>query len=98
MDQDDSEGDVGGKEDEEELPEIERNIRTALDWKRRHFLIYTLFTSFFLMIKLEFSYTVIFGKNILYFQVGYTFLDIIIEQVLTRVVMGEALLVSPILS
>ena len=31
------------------------------------------------MIKLEFSYSQIFGQNILYFQVGYTFLDILIE-------------------
>ena len=49
------------------------------------------------MIKLEFSYTEVFGKNILTFLVIFMILDIFIEQLLTRVIMSEALLVSPLL-
>lgn len=51
----------------------------------------------FLMVKLEFSYTEVFGKNILAFLVLFTVGDLILEQLLTRVLMSEALLVSPIL-
>ena len=56
-----------------------------------------LVVALFLMIKLEFSYTDIFGKNILLFLILFTVFDIVIEQILTRVVMSEALLVMPIL-
>ena len=95
---DEDEEEAGGEGERNELPEEEVNIRTALNWKRRHFLINTFFVSMFLMVKMEFSYTDIFGKNILYFQVGFTFLDVLIEQIITRLVMGEALLSTPILS
>lgn len=50
------------KEDEEvELPEQEGNIVKALIWKRRHFFVNCFFIAIFFMIKLEFSYTNIFG-------------------------------------
>lgn len=56
-----------------------------------------LVSAMFLMIKLEFSYQSMFGKNILYFLCGFTVLDIFIEELLNRYVLGEALLVSPVL-
>lgn len=66
MEEDDS--DAGGKNDEEEeLGEEETNIINALNWKRRHFFINIFFIALFMMIKLEFSYSEIYGKNILYF-------------------------------
>lgn len=85
------------QEEEEEEREEDVRIRNAIDWKRRHFFIACLAISLFLMIKLEFSYTAIFGNNILIFLVAFNFMDIAIEQVLTRIIMGEALLVSPVL-
>jgi hypothetical protein len=47
---------------------------------------------------MEFSYTGIFGKNIIIFQIFFALLDIIIEQIITRVIMGEALMATPLLS
>ena len=49
------------------------------------------------MLKLEFSYTEFFGRNIYTFLILFMILDIFLEQILTRVVMSEAILVSPIL-
>jgi uncharacterized membrane protein len=51
----------------------------------------------FLMVKLEFSYSELFGKSVLEFLVIFTVADLILEQLLVRVLMSEALLVSPIL-
>ena len=53
--------------------------------------------TFILMVKLEFSYTRIFGKNILLFLIFFTVSDLITEQLLLRVFMSEALLVSPLM-
>ena len=49
------------------------------------------------MIKLEFSYKKIFSQNIKVCLALLMILDIVLEQVLVRLVMTEALLVSPIL-
>jgi hypothetical protein len=49
------------------------------------------------MIKVEFSYTDTFSQNIYVFLAIFMILDIIFEQILTRVIMNEALLVSPII-
>ena len=73
------------------------NIRRAIDWKRRHFFVACLVVTLFLMVKLEFSYSELFGKNILACLILFTVGDLILEQLLTRVLMSEALLVSPIL-
>ena len=81
----------------DEEKEEDTKIQQALNWKRRHFFINSLVVALFLMVKLEFSYTEIFGRNILVFLISFTFLDIFIEQLLTRVIMSEALLVAPIL-
>jgi len=48
------------------------------------------------MVKLEFSYTKIFSDNITVFLITFVTLDILIEQLLVRCLMSEALLVSPI--
>lgn len=81
--------------DEEKEEEVK--IKQALNWKRRHFFINLLIVALFLMVKLEFSYTEIFGRNILTFLIIFTFVDILIEQLLTRIIMSEALLVAPVL-
>jgi hypothetical protein len=87
------------KEDEEiDMQEHERNIVKALTWKRRHFFINCFFIAIFFMIKLEFSYSNTFGNNIIMCQIIFTFLDIVIEQFLTRIIMGEALMSAPLLS
>jgi len=49
------------------------------------------------MLKIEFSYTEFFGRNIYTFLILFMILDIFLEQFLTRVLMSEAILVSPIL-
>jgi uncharacterized membrane protein YcjF (UPF0283 family) len=72
------------------------NIRRALDWKRRHFFISCLIVSIVLVLKMEYSYTKIFQNNIQFFLVMFLFVDIINEQLLTRVIMSEALLVAPL--
>jgi hypothetical protein len=48
------------------------------------------------MIKMEFSYTDTFGKNIIMFQIFFAILDIFIEQIVTRIIMGEALMTTPV--
>jgi len=85
-------------EEKAQLNEDETKIREALSWKRKHFFLSCLFSALFLMIKLELSYEPFFGQNILFFLIGFTVLDIFIDQVLSRALMGEALLVSPLLS
>lgn len=67
-------------QEKEELIEEDAKIASGLDWKRRHFFINCFYVTMFLMFKLEFSYTDIFGKNILYFQIAFQILDIFIEQ------------------
>lgn len=59
--EEDEEEEDAGKNEEEELGEEDTNIRSALNWKRRHFFINCFFISMFLMLKLEFSYGQIFG-------------------------------------
>lgn len=86
------------EEAEIELPEQEKNIGKALEWKRRHFFVNCFFIAVFFMLKLEFSYTDAFGNNIIMFQIFFTFLDIFIEQLITRIIMGEALMATPLLS
>ena len=70
----------------------------AISWKRRHYFVNCFFIAIFFMIKLEFSYSTTFGTNIIAFQIIFAGLDIIIEQVLTRLIMGEALMTAPLLS
>jgi len=94
----DDEADEPKETDEIELQEHERNIVKAIGWKRRHFFVNCFFISIFFMIKLEFSYSTTFANNIILWQIIFTFLDIVIEQVLTRIVMGEALMTAPLLS
>ena len=50
------------------------------------------------MIKLELSYESFFSSHILYFLMGFTILDVFIDHILNKLIMGEALLVSPLLS
>ena len=93
---DDSEPEDGGREEEDEREEDLKIVR-AIDWKRRHFFVACMGTALVLMVRLEFSYSELFGKNIMEFLVLSTIGDLVLEQLLTRVVMSEALLVSPIL-
>lgn len=93
---DESEPEDGGAVEEDER-EDDVNIRRAIDWKRRHYFVACMGTALVLMVRLEFSYSELFGKNIMEFLVLFTIGDLALEQLLTRVVMGEALLVSPIL-
>ena len=98
LDESDGGDNSGEDEDEEDEEEGANGIRRALVWKRRHFFVACVLVSLLLMVKLEFSYTELFGKNVLVFLVLFTSFDLIMEQLLTRVLMSEALLVSPILS
>ena len=47
---------------------------------------------------MEFSYTKIFARNIKAFLIGFIIMDIFLEQLFQRIVMSEALLVSPLLA
>jgi hypothetical protein len=51
---------------DEEIHDKEENIniRRALEWKRRHFLISCLIVAIILVLKMEYSYTKIFQNNI----------------------------------
>jgi hypothetical protein len=80
-----------------DIDEEDSKIRNALAWKRRHFFMSSLFVVMMLMLKLELSYESFFSRNILYFLIGFTVLDIFIEELLNRTIMGETLLVSPLL-
>ena len=89
------------EDDLKENPQFEKEekirVRFGLQNKQKHFFVMCVFTTIFLMIKLEFSYTKIFSKNIKTFLLLFMFGDIVIEQLLVRLIMAEALLVSPIL-
>lgn len=95
MDGSDEEEDEGSSEEAEGDDSV--GLLRALEWKRRHFFVACLLVAMFLMVKLEFSYTELFGKNILAFLVIFTSFDLVLEQLLTRLLMSEVLLVSPIL-
>jgi len=85
-------------EDDELTKDEVINIRTALDWKRRHFFVVCVCISIFLTVKIEYSYAEFMQNNIQYLLVMYMFLDIINEQLLVRAIMEEALLAAPILT
>ena len=68
-----------------------------MSWKRKYFFLMCILLTFLMMIKIEFSYTLLFSKNIIYFLILFEFMDMFLEQLLTRIIMQEALLVSPIL-
>ena len=85
------------KEESEEEEEEEVRIRDALTWKRRHFIMMRLIIAAFVMQKIQFSYTQTFQSNINTFLAVFIITDIILEQILTRIVMSESLLVTPIL-
>lgn len=78
------------------MKEQDEQIAEAIAWKRRHFFVNCFFISVIIMIKMEFSYTDTFGKNIIMFQILFAFLDIFIEQIVTRIIMGEALMTTPV--
>lgn len=56
-----------------------------------------IFVTIFLMVKLEFSYKRMFSQNIKLFLLLFMVMDLILEQLFVRLIMSEALLVSPIL-
>ena len=86
------------KEESEEEEEEEVRIRDALTWKRRHFIMMRLIIAAFVMLKIQFSYIQTFKSNINTFLIVFMITDIILEQILTRIVMSESLLVTPILA
>ena len=86
------------KEESEEEEEEELRIRDALAWKRRYFIMMWLVIAAFVMQKIQFSYTQTFQSNIYTFLVVFMVTDIILEQILTRMVMSESLLVTPIVA
>lgn len=94
IDEDDEDGKV--EEEELELAEQERNVGKALLWKRRHFFFCCFLIAVFFLVKLEFSYSDSYGDHIILWQIAFTALDILIEQLLTRLIMGEALLSAPL--
>jgi len=82
---------------EEDDREEDVKVRSALTWKRRHFLVMCMIITIGLLVKLQFSYTKMFSDNIYTFLILFMIMDIILEQLLNRVIMSESLLVSPIL-
>jgi len=85
------------KGEEEEDREEDIKIRSAVNWKRKHFIVMCMIITIGLLVKLQFSYTKMFSDNIYTFLVLFMIMDIILEQLLHRVIMSESLLVSPIL-
>ena len=81
------------KEDREE----DIKTRSAISWKRKHFLVICMVITIGLLIKLKFSYTTIFSENIYTFLIVFMIMDIILEQLLSRVIMAETILVAPVL-
>lgn len=65
--------------DDVEEREDDFNIRKGLQFKRFHFFVGNLMVALFLMLKIEFSYTAFFGKNIYTFLILFMILDIFLE-------------------
>ena len=72
------------------------DILTAIDFKQSHFFKVCILVGLALLVKIELAYTEVFQNNIILFLIMLMMLDIIFEQILVRLIMGEALLVSPI--
>ena len=85
------------KLENEEDREEDIKIRSAISWKRKHFLVICIVITIGLLIKLKFSYTTIFSENIYTFLIVFMIMDIILEQLLSRVIMAETILVAPVL-
>ena len=83
--------------DEEQRLEEQKSAIDFQNFKRAHFFFTCVGVSLLLMIKLEFTYTSIFRSNVSIFLVVFMVIDIVLEQILSRIVLGEALLLSPIL-
>jgi len=66
--------------------------------KRAQFMLVCCCTAILVTWKLELSYADIFSSNIIGFLVFFIFLDMILEYALQRFVLGEALLVAPIVA
>lgn len=76
LDESNQEEDLHEAEDDKE---DEVRIIRAIDWKRRHFFVACMIVALFLMVKLEFSYSELFGKSVLEFLVIFTVADLILE-------------------
>eukprot|EP01022_Parablepharisma_sp_SALTPOND_P014603 TRINITY_DN20009_c0_g2_i2.p1 TRINITY_DN20009_c0_g2~~TRINITY_DN20009_c0_g2_i2.p1 ORF type:complete len:2825 (-),score=233.62 TRINITY_DN20009_c0_g2_i2:4128-12602(-) len=71
--------------------------RDMMIYKKSHFFLVCLVAALILLIELEFSYTSIFRNNIGIFLTVFMLHDLALERLLTNVVLGEALLVTPIM-
>lgn len=69
-----------------------------LIWKRRVFFIKFILPVLMLLIKLEFSYSTIYGENLYLFVIAYGIFDFIFEEITLKILLKEALLVSPLIS
>ena len=82
---------------EEQLIEEKRMLKSSLGYKQNYYKFILIIIIFFFCILLEFSCTDLFQNNIIIFLVAFVFLEIILEQILNRLVLDEELLVSPIM-
>lgn len=84
-------------DDAKEAKEENHRIRDALEWKRKHFFVTYIAVICWMLLKIEFSYTQIFTNNIQAVLIMFMMFDIILEQILVRSILQEALLVAPLL-
>jgi len=91
-------------DDEDEVELSDREFDASTDFnsiiknKKRYFIFNILFFALGMMYLLKFSFTKVFQNNVIYFQLSLVLIEILLEQILTRVVVKEALLVSPLLT
>lgn len=71
---------------------------TVLKYKKRYFLIVSVFLALITTFKMELSYSKVFTDNILVFLFFFQVSDIMINILLSRFILNEALLVSPFLA
>ena len=72
-----------------------KSNREAIVFKRRFFLLISAVLVMLITIRLEFSYSEAFKQNIFGFLFGFMILDIVLYHLLSRLIFGELLLVSP---
>ncbi len=83
--------------DFEQQVEEQVGAKAAMVYKQSHFFVVCVGMALMFLVVVQFSYTTIFQDNAVLFLVIFMFVSIALEYILINFVLGEALLVMPIL-
>jgi hypothetical protein len=90
--------DIESETIEEKEERSDEEYLAMMRYKKRFFIVVSVFLAMVTTFKMELSYSDVFTKNILVFLFFFQICDIIINLILSRFILNEALLVSPFLA